>query len=163
MSAGHPLDDQDRLPWLALIRSTAERVCREEWVLAGKKERGGKGPRHVHGPDENSEDHSNIHAPVPASTSSNGDSDSKPLETPDEIAQMAEWEFGEGWRWKNNRASSQLPRDQNIPGLGRPAVIIACSALKRWYRDILRGEVRVGLPDCEDDEESGEGGKVSLT
>jgi len=30
MSKGHPLDDEDRFPWLAIIRSTAERKCAEE-------------------------------------------------------------------------------------------------------------------------------------
>ncbi|KZO90721.1 putative cytoplasm protein [Calocera viscosa TUFC12733] len=30
MSKGHPLTDQDRFPWLAIIRSTAERVCAEQ-------------------------------------------------------------------------------------------------------------------------------------
>ncbi|EIW73098.1 hypothetical protein TREMEDRAFT_24461 [Tremella mesenterica DSM 1558] len=66
MSSGTPLNDDDRLPWLALIRSTAERVCKEQW---DKKE--------------------------------------------------------------------VYKREEG--GVGRAGVIIACSALKRWYRDILRG------------------------
>lgn len=73
MSAGTPLTDEDRLPWLALIRSTAERVCREQW------EKG-------------------------------------------EISTV----------------------------FGRPAVVIACSALKKWYRDILRGEVEANPPKEND-------------
>lgn len=32
-------------------------------------------------------------------------------------------------------------RGKDTGGLGRSGVVIACSALKKWYRDILRGEV----------------------
>ena len=77
MAAGHPLNDDDRLPWLALVRSTAERVCKEKW--------------------------------------DNGEVISK----------------ADG-------------------GLGRAGVVIACSALKRWYRDILRGEVDALPPPVDD-------------
>jgi gluconokinase len=80
MSSGVPLDDADRLPWLALIRSTAERVCREEFVRANQT--------------------------------------------------------GEGQDWRSS--------------LGRPAVVIACSALKKWYRDILRGQVAAEPPTKDD-------------
>lgn len=61
MSAGHPLTDADRAPWLALIRSTVENMCREE-------------------------------------------------------------------------------RHQPTSSGSRPGVVVACSALKREYRDVLRGE-----------------------
>ncbi|RSH85100.1 uncharacterized protein EHS24_006693 [Apiotrichum porosum] len=67
MSAGIPLTDEDRLPWLQVIRSTGEKVCREQWD---------KSPR----------------------------------------------ELGK---------------------LGRPAVVIPSSALKQWYRNILRGDAEV--------------------
>ncbi|KAL7423591.1 hypothetical protein Q5752_001171 [Cryptotrichosporon argae] len=77
MSAGHPLTDADRLPWLALIRSTAERVCKEQYEAGG-----------IVGADRG--------------------------------------------------------------GVGRPAVVIACSALKKWYRDILRGEVEARPPTPSD-------------
>jgi gluconokinase len=80
MSSGIPLTDADRLPWLALIRSTAERVCREEFMKT------------VEGGEVGSDD---------------GD-------------------------WRGS--------------LGRPAVVIACSALKLWYRDILRGVVDAEPP-----------------
>lgn len=83
MSAGHPLNDDDRLPWLALIRSTAERICRDEWNDQG----------------------------FPIKSAAEG-------------------------------------------GIGRPGVVIACSALKKWYRDILRGEVEASPP--------GKGDLVSL-
>jgi gluconokinase len=73
MSSGTPLNDADRLPWLALIRSTAERVCREQYE--------------------------------------SGDVSAK---------------------------------------FGRPAVVIACSALKKWYRDILRGVVDADPPKADD-------------
>lgn len=79
MSAGVPLTDDDRLPWLALIRSTAERISRDEWNDSGYKIK----------------------------------------------------DFKEG-------------------GLGRPGVIIACSALKKWYRDILRGTVEANPPTKDD-------------
>lgn len=119
MSSGQPLDDNDRLPWLALIRSTAERVCRDEWVV---KERGMFG---VIGGDGNLQ-----------------------RETED-ITSMADWEFGEGWRWrKAEQGGNGLSKSLGIEkkGLGRPAVIIACSALKLWYRQILRGEISAELP-----------------
>jgi carbohydrate kinase (thermoresistant glucokinase family) len=79
MSRGVPLTDDDRLPWLALIRSTAERVCKDAW----EKNR-------------------------------------------DQIKSREEG------------------------GLGRPGVVIACSALKKWYRDILRGEVEALPPPKHD-------------
>ncbi len=89
MSAGQPLADADRLPWLALIRSTAERVCREEWRKA---------------------------------TAMAG------------MEGATEGDAPEDWRGS----------------LGRPAVVIACSALKTWYRDILRGEVDATPPGVGD-------------
>ena len=79
MSAGHPLTDNDRLPWLALIRSTAERISRDEWN-------------------------------------------------------------DQGFAIKSVEDG----------GLGRPGVVIACSALKKWYRDILRGEIEAAPPAKED-------------
>jgi gluconate kinase len=118
MSAGHPLDDNDRLPWLALIRATAERVCREQWIT---KQHGMFG---VIGDD------GNLNRDV------------------EDVAGMADWEFGEGWRWKHSKKDGP-DGEFGIPKLGlrRPAVIIACSALKKWYRDILRGNVPVAVPE----------------
>jgi len=77
MTKGTPLTDDDRLPWLALIRSTAERICKEQYD-AGKVK-----------------------------------------------------SLSEG-------------------GPGRAAVVIACSALKKWYRDILRGDVTAIPPPVDD-------------
>lgn len=79
MSSGTPLTDEDRLPWLALIRSTAERVCKEQ-------------------------------------------------------SDKVEEKF----------------RSVEDSGLGRAGVVIACSALKKWYRDILRGAVKADPPPAED-------------
>ena len=79
MSGGIPLTDDDRLPWLALIRSTAERVCKEEWEKHDGK--------------------------------------------------MKSVQEG---------------------GIGRAGVVIACSALKKWYRDILRGDVSAIPPPVDD-------------
>jgi gluconokinase len=74
MSAGNPLNDADRLPWLQIIRATGIRECR------------------------------------------------------------AAWERGDG----------RVPDQEEGEGkLGRPACVIACSALKKYYRDILRGEAEV--------------------
>ena len=117
MSAGTPLTDDDRLPWLALIRATAERVCREEWVT---KEQGLFG---VLGDD------GNLNRDV------------------EDLAELADWEFGEGWKWKKNLKKG-TDESLGVPkeGLGRPAVVIACSALKKWYRDILRGHHPVEMP-----------------
>ncbi|CAD6566164.1 MAG: hypothetical protein TREMPRED_002292 [Tremellales sp. Tagirdzhanova-0007] len=77
MSKGVPLTDDDRLPWLALIRSTAERICKDQ--------------------------HENDHV--------------------------------------LHKAAG---------GLGRTGVIIACSALKKWYRDILRGAIEAMPPEIHD-------------
>ncbi|OXG85528.1 gluconokinase [Cryptococcus neoformans Gb118] len=79
MSSGTPLTDEDRLPWLALIRSTAERMCKEQSDEAGGK-----------------------------------------------------------------------TRNEEDGGLGRTGVVIACSALKKWYRDILRGVVKADPPPAKD-------------
>jgi gluconokinase len=79
MSSGIPLTDDDRLPWLALIRSTAERVCKEEWEKHDGK-----------------------------------------------MKSVADG------------------------GIGRAGVVIACSALKKWYRDILRGDVSAIPPPVDD-------------
>ncbi|WWC59263.1 uncharacterized protein I303_101813 [Kwoniella dejecticola CBS 10117] len=79
MSSGIPLTDDDRLPWLALIRSTAERKCKEEYERCGGK-----------------------------------------FKT-----------FEQG-------------------GIGRAGIVIACSALRKWYRDILRGEVEANPPPEHD-------------
>lgn len=75
MSSGSPLTDEDRLPWLQIIRATGEKECRSQW------------------------------------------------------------EQGRG-------RSSEKAEGK----LGRPAVIIACSALRKYYRDILRGDIEVQNP-----------------
>jgi len=77
MSKGIPLTDDDRLPWLALIRSTAERICKEQ-----------------------------------------------------------------------HDSGSIRPVSEGGPG--RATVVIACSALKKWYRDILRGKVEAIPPPTHD-------------
>ncbi|KAJ9104670.1 hypothetical protein QFC21_002168 [Naganishia friedmannii] len=118
MSVGTPLTDADRLPWLALIRSTAERVCREEWVRAERN-----------------------YAGIDAS---GGMED---LAGDESIAEMAEYEFGEGWKWRN---AGKDDEHHVRASLKRPAVIIACSALKKWYREILRGNVEAQPPQESD-------------
>ncbi|KLT45285.1 cytoplasm protein [Cutaneotrichosporon oleaginosum] len=78
MSAGNPLNDADRLPWLQIIRATGIHECR------------------------------------------------------------AAWEKGDG----------RVPDQERAEGkLGRPACVIACSALKKSYRDILRGHTETGPED----------------
>jgi gluconokinase len=121
MSAGNPLTDSDRLPWLALIRATAERVCREEWIT---KEQGLFGVLRDHD--------GNLNRDV------------------EDLAELADWEFGEGWKWKKNLKKG-TDESLGVPkeGLGRPAVVIACSALKKWYRDILRGHHPVEMSVSE--------------
>ncbi|WWC87069.1 uncharacterized protein L201_001955 [Kwoniella dendrophila CBS 6074] len=79
MSNGIPLNDDDRLPWLALIRSTAERKCKEEYENCKGKFKS----------------------------------------------------FEQG-------------------GIGRSGIVIACSALRKWYRDILRGEIEANPPPQHD-------------
>lgn len=63
MSVGTPLTDEDRLPWLKIIRARAEHECKDQWETGTVS-----------------------------------------------------------------------------PECGRPVVVIACSALKKSYRDILRGD-----------------------
>ena len=41
-------------------------------------------------------------------------------------------------------------RGRGEGGLGRSGVVIACSALKKWYRDILRGEIAAMPPKISD-------------
>lgn len=48
-------------------------------------------------------------------------------------------------QWDNREVHSK-----SEGGIGRPGVVIACSALKKWYRDILRGEVEA-IPPAVDD------------
>lgn len=48
-------------------------------------------------------------------------------------------------QWDSNNVT---PKDKG--GFGRPCVIIACSALKKWYRDILRGHVEAIPPPVDD-------------
>lgn len=119
MSKGTPLTDADRLPWLALIRATAERVCREEWVRAERN-----------------------YAGIDAASGAQED-----LAGSSSIAEMAEYEFGEGWKWRN---AGKEDEHHVRASLGRPAVIIACSALKKWYREILRGNVDAEPPQESD-------------
>lgn len=119
MSKGTPLTDADRLPWLALIRATAERVCREEWVQAER-------------------DYAGVGGAAAAADDLAGDAS---------IAEMAEYEFGEGWKWRN---AGKDDHHHIRASLGRPAVIIACSALKKWYREILRGNVEAEPPTASD-------------
>lgn len=124
MSAGQPLTDADRLPWLALIRSTAERVCREEWR---RGERAVKGVVHDAADD--------------AAVGGGATADADIVQ----IGAAAEFEFGEGDKWRKGGKKA----DEIQASLGRPAVIIACSALKKSYRDILRGAVNAEPPSKE--------------
>lgn len=122
MSAGTPLTDDDRLPWLALIRSTAERVCREQWVSGEHAINGLSKEGHTAG---------------------------------EELESMADFEFGEGRKWAEEVGKDLGEMDIGLGGrgrrgLGRPAVIIACSALKKYYRDILRGKVEAEPPTKDD-------------
>ena len=119
MSNGTPLTDADRLPWLALIRATAERICREEWVRAGRNFAG-------------------------IDVASGAEDD---MAGSASIAEMAEYEFGEGWKWRN---AGKDDAHHIRASLDRPAVIIACSALKKWYREILRGNVDAEPPKESD-------------
>lgn len=69
-----------------------------------------------------------------------------------EIGATAEFEFGQGEEW---RQAAKEGKKEAAPGdvkesLGRPAVIIACSALKKYYRDILRGKVDADPPSADD-------------
>lgn len=125
MTAGQPLTDEDRLPWLALIRSTAERVCREEWR---RGERAVKGVIHDAADDAGA-----------VGGGATADADIV------QIGAAAEFEFGEGDKWRKGGKKA----DEIEASLGRPAVIIACSALKKRYRDILRGEVEAEPPSKE--------------
>lgn len=85
MSAGQPLTDEDRLPWLHAIRRTGIQTCRKEF------------------------------------------DDNKVTSTDD-------------------------------GGLGRPTVVIACSALKKKYRNVLRGTA-----ETVDEPEVSNPAKIALT
>ena len=125
MTRGIPLTDDDRLPWLALIRSTAERVCRDEWEMehSPKSSRRTQTSTEEHDPE-----------------SQHGD-----VETDDRSKPLREQDKAIHWRedWKGIRSVKD-------GGIGRPGVVIACSALRRWYRDILRGEIEASPPEVDD-------------
>ncbi|PCH36068.1 carbohydrate kinase [Wolfiporia cocos MD-104 SS10] len=89
MSAGQPLTDADREPWLALLRTTAEHLVVEQQKESRPDPQ--LEPEHVHEPS--------------------GESASKPA----------------------------LRR--------RAGALVTCSALRKYYRDILRGELRPNLPE----------------
>lgn len=90
MSAGHPLTDADREPWLALLRTTAEHLIAEQ-----QKE----------GTPDPKPEMEHVHEPVGTDT----------------------------------LTSSDAPRR-------RAGALVTCSALRKYYRDILRGELRPNLP-----------------
>lgn len=114
MAAGHPLNDSDREPWLNRIRKTAEDT------LLGS-------------------------APTRVSTSGEDKRLAEVFETsrhaphPDDKSQVAH-----SVKKASNEADHSAPSTVSIPpsqGQSAPrAMIIACSSLKRCYRDVLRGD-----------------------
>jgi len=92
MSAGQPLTDADREPWLALLRTTAEHLVAEQ-QKEGRPD-ANPDPEHVHEPS----------------------------------------------------CSRPLSPSESDPPRRRAGALITCSALRKYYRDILRGKLRPGLP-----------------
>ena len=125
MTRGIPLTDDDRLPWLALIRSTGERVCREEWDMEHDPRYAAKHAGHGHAVQ-----------PIEEHPETRPEDRTKPLREQDKA---------DHWRehWTGIKKEGE-------GGIGRPGVVIACSALRKWYRDILRGEVQAEPPAKDD-------------
>lgn len=122
MSAGTPLNDDDRLPWLKKIRGTAiDVLCRNE----GKDHHRAVGDT----PTNHEIEKRKLAEALETSADAHQRLDSK--EVADSAKREAELQ-------QNQQQSQSGPARAPTPT--RPAAIfIACSALKVKYRDLLRG------------------------
>lgn len=126
MSAGTPLTDADRLPWLQRIRSTAlDVLCR--------------GQGHAHhrtvGDTPTKEEVAKRKLAEAMETSADAHREYDHLDAKD-VAEGAKKE-AELQHVQPSTASTDGGADS--PSIRPPAILIACSALKVSYRDLLRG------------------------
>ncbi|TNY21094.1 P-loop containing nucleoside triphosphate hydrolase protein [Rhodotorula diobovata] len=113
MSAGHPLNDEDRIPWLHRIRETAILLTSDAGLAALDR------PSHPPSPSE-----------VHSAALSHELASALQHVHPDALASRMD---------KRTKAGTKRERE---------ACVVACSALTREYRKLLRGEeARFHLPD----------------
>lgn len=161
MSAGHPLDDSDREPWLRKIRKTAEEVLMgsgivevtkpQEEVQSGQQQGDvrGDGSKQAFG-FEGSDQQKRLaevfetsgHQPHPqhkervAEAIKQGAHDGAPVDPLSR--QVTETSVEDTAATQTVKVSTSV----------RPtAIVIACSALKLCYRDLLRGDHSSFSPD----------------
>lgn len=119
MAAGHPLDDTDRIPWLLSIRSKAAEICLQGQRLSEEK----ANPEKIRQLAEVYET-----STQPKKESVEDDREGKVLEA-HKYVQARDHDVVTG------KTSSSAQK--------RLACVIACSALKKSYRQLLRH----GLPE----------------
>ncbi|KAI0929931.1 hypothetical protein AcV5_006769 [Taiwanofungus camphoratus] len=120
MSAGQPLADADREPWLALLRITAEHLVAEQLKEGCAF------------PDPASIAPTKLHSADDAATSA-------PTTTTSDSGLAAA---------TNGSTSGAHPgHGQEDAPRQRAGVLVTCSALRKYYREILRGNLRPSLPE----------------
>lgn len=118
MSRGEPLNDDDRLPWLLSIRRKALDVC------SGKGEH-----QPCHG-DESGQEQQRIRQLAEVQETSQQDEDREDRKN-GIIEKAADW--------KSKEETSEEPAgQQDASPAHQEACVIACSALKKSYRHLLR-------------------------
>ncbi|CAO1615482.1 unnamed protein product [Parajaminaea phylloscopi] len=136
MAAGQPLDDGDREPWLERIRSTAlQTLVGEDPAEGSRDESSGAAdpPRSARGETKRLAEvyETSAHHPRP--------------EHEDEQAAQSIKEAGDSRDSAQGRQSqtgivSSSYESSGAPQPRPPAMVVACSALKKSYRALLRGE-----------------------
>lgn len=137
MSQGHPLDDADRLPWLLAIRDRAAELCEngtEEKQLPGT---GAQGDERVRAMAE-------VHETSGQDTHRRVDDDEERRAAVAAAKNHAQSIDEALAAERDGQGARQQPPQHGDPARRwrRPVVVIACSALKKSYRQLLRH----GLP-----------------
>lgn len=141
MSKGIPLDDQDRLPWLLSIRETALRICKKQQQQQSSFDK----------PDQKTQSIRQLAEQYETSHQ-------QKAKTQDDILKEAEKarkelnETGQKNESKSVKENEKSETNQNKHN----ACVIACSALKKSYRHLLRhglseSESEINLPADVDD------------
>ncbi|GAA6015145.1 hypothetical protein JCM11491_000481 [Sporobolomyces phaffii] len=116
MSAGHPLTDEDRIPWLHRIREDAILLTSARGLAA-------------------------LDTPHPGPEPSQASSDPVSQELSLALSRV-----------QAGSLQARVEAKERGQERKREGVVVACSALKREYRDLLRGEeTTVVVPDRPDD------------
>lgn len=132
MSAGQPLNDADRLPWLLRIREKAVEVCKSQQVGVGEQAKGGQVTEAVR---QLAEVHETSREAAVKDTE-----EAKHVQSVKEHASRRDEEILDAQQHGSGAKNGK-----------HGAVMIACSALKRDYRQILRHGKPDGSNDINDD------------